>query len=83
MSLVPQTFTGITAAKFESLVSRIKAATGLVIEDNAGVDTAKGYTLSWNYDPVTETLIVKCLNKPFLIPGVMVQEKLAELVNGA
>ena len=75
-----QTFRTVTPAAFADLIAKAKAATGLAIAGNAGEATAEKFTLSWNYDPVSQVLQLQCLAHPAIDPDFMVESRIARMV---
>ena len=59
-----QTFNAVELSSFNELGVKIKTVTGIEIKDQAGTMTANGYTLSWDYNPVTKHLVISILNEP-------------------
>jgi hypothetical protein len=59
-------FSGITQAHFACLVA--KAATqGIDIAGDSGSASKDGLTVTWNYEPETESLTIQCVSAPFFL----------------
>jgi hypothetical protein len=76
-----QTFTGITQARFDCLVQRVQATTGIAISGNAGSAGEDGVTIRWEFDPVGGTLELQCMSKPFIISCGTINGKIHDLVD--
>jgi hypothetical protein len=76
-----QTFSGITQARFDCLVQKAQAS-DLAISGNVGVTSKDGITISWNFDPVSQTLELQCTDAPFLLPCETINGRINELVDG-
>jgi hypothetical protein len=77
-----QTFTAVTQDQFDSLLQKAAAA-GIPISGNSGSASQQGITISWNFDPVAQTLMLECTGKPFLIPCGTINSKIHDLVGGS
>lgn len=75
-----QTFQAVTPAVFADLIANAKAATGVAIAGNAGEATAQKFTLSWNYNPLSQVLEIQCLAHPAIDPDFMVESRIARMV---
>jgi hypothetical protein len=76
-----QTFSGITQARFDCLVQKAQAD-GIAISGNVGVASKDSITISWNFDPVSQTLELQCTDSPFFIPCETINGKIQDLVDG-
>jgi hypothetical protein len=74
-----QTFSGITPARFQCLAAQA-ATRNIPITGNSGSATAEGITVSWNFDPASQTLTLQCTSAPLLVPCGMVNSRLHDLV---
>jgi hypothetical protein len=83
MALPSQTFTNIIPERFEALAAKVQRAIGVTVSGNIGTATQKGYTLTWTYDQVAETLTIQCLKKPLIVPAEAVQGKIRSLMESA
>ena len=75
-----QTFNAITPQVFAGLVAKAKSATGVAITGNSGEATAQKFTLSWNYDPLSQVLEIQCLAHPAVDPDFMIENRIAKMV---
>ncbi len=78
----PQIFQGVTQERFACIVTQAEAATGLVLNGNSGQAEAKGIRVEWEFDPMSETLTIHCLDKPFFLPCGMIATQVEQVVNG-
>ena len=74
-----QTFSGITQARFDCLVSKAQSA-GIAITGNVGVASKDGVTVRWQFDPVGETLELQCTASPFFISCETINGQIQSLV---
>lgn len=78
-----QVFSGITQARFDCLV-QTASPHGIVIGGNQGQTVVHhgivNATISWDYDPATQTLTLQYLNPSFLAPCDKVNGMLHDLV---
>lgn len=81
MALPVQSFQGITPARFAALAATVLEKVGVAVSGNSGTASYKDYTLTWTYDPATETLTLQCLKKPLDVPAWIVQNKIRSLVS--
>ena len=77
-----QTFNGITQARFNCLVLKAKATTGIEITGNSGSASKNGITIRWQFDPVGKTLELQCTDSPVLVPCGVINGKIHDLVDG-
>jgi hypothetical protein len=63
-----QVFTGITPARWDCIREAMQGRTGVAITADSGAASKSGFTMRWNFDPVTQVLSVQCTEKPFIIP---------------
>ena len=63
-----QTFNGVTVQQFACITQKAQEESGLVLSGNGGEASAQGVTIKWNFDPVSQVLIIECTEKPFLVP---------------
>lgn len=64
-----QTFLNIDAAKWARIHASVKAKAGIDISSDFGVASAKGITISWNYAPATEILVIKLVKREWIDPS--------------
>jgi hypothetical protein len=76
-----QTFSGITQARFDCLVQKAQAD-GIAISGNVGVASKDSITISWNFDPVSQTLELQCTDAPFFVSCETINGKINDLVDG-
>jgi hypothetical protein len=79
MPCAKQTFAEVSPARFGALVAKA-AAGGLSLSGNSGQASKDGFTVTWNYDPVTAVLEIQCLSGPFLVPCATINGKIHEMV---
>jgi hypothetical protein len=77
-----QKFSGVTQDQFSGLVQKAQAA-GIGISGNSGTATQSGVTMTWNYDPASQLLVIQCTDSPFFIPCATINSKVNDLVKGA
>ena len=77
----PQSFTGITQARFDCLKQKAAAA-GIVINGDSGQANRDGIIIRWQFDPGAQTLQLQCLDHPFFLNCALVNGQLHSLVNG-
>jgi YD repeat-containing protein len=49
---------------------------GIVIDDDRGEAARSGFTLRWAYDSAGRTLEIQCIDKPFLVPCGVVNDRI-------
>ncbi|HXP40265.1 MAG TPA: hypothetical protein VN833_08325 [Candidatus Acidoferrales bacterium] len=76
-----QTFSNITPDKWLALQTKA-AANQVILNGDSGESTQQGFTFSWNYDALSATLTIQCLNHPLWAPCGAVNSKLHDLVEG-
>jgi hypothetical protein len=77
-----QTFTGISQARFDCLVERAKAETGVTLTGPSGTVSQSGFTVTWNFDANSQTLAIQFLDSPFFVSCGTIQDKVQGLVDG-
>ncbi len=80
-SCAKQTFNGITQDRFDCLVKKAGAATGIAMSGNSGQASASGITVAWTFDPIAQTLDIQCTSAPFFVPCGTINSKIHELVD--
>jgi hypothetical protein len=79
-----QVFSGITQARFACLV-QTASAKGISISGNQGQAVVShsigSATISWDYDPATQTLTLQCLDRSFGVTCGRVNNMLHDLVD--
>jgi hypothetical protein len=78
----PQVFSGITPAKYASLVEKANSA-GVPMSGNNGRATKMGVEVEWNYFAEKQELVLTCLRTPFFMKAEDVNTRLHNLVNQA
>ena len=78
----PQVFSGITPAKYATLIEKANAA-GVSISGNSGRATKMGVEIEWCYSPEKQELVLTCLRTPIFISAQHMNAKLQELVKQA
>ena len=73
------TYSGVDAAKWALAKETISREYGMHIESERGEEAKSGFTLAWTYDPSAETLVIRCREKPFLIPCGVVNNRINAL----
>ena len=75
-----QTFSGITQEHFACLLQKAQSS-GIDISGDSGTATRSGITIEWNYDPVVQSLTVRCTDKPLFVGCGVITSQIRELVN--
>lgn len=75
-----QVFSGITQQRFDCLMQKA-AASGISINGNQGQASHSGVTVSWSFDPISQTLELQCLAAPFFVSCGMINGRLHDLVD--
>ena len=77
----------ITPEWFAAIESSAIAETGIPISGENGTASSPtplgSITIQWAYDPNSQTLVVGCTHKPWLLPESKIEEQLTVLVEGA
>jgi hypothetical protein len=76
-----QSFDGITSARFNCLVRKVQAETGLALQGNAGEASHDGVAVTWSFDPIAGTLEIQCTSAPFFLSCGAINEKIHDLVD--
>lgn len=74
-----QIFSNITPNQYECLLRKANEA-GLRMSGNAGITSARGVDLAWDYSPEASQLTVQCLSAPFFIRSESVDASIRCLV---
>jgi len=74
-----QTFTGITADKWQVLQAKA-AQSSIVMNGDNGETSQQGFMFRWQYDAVSTTLTIQCLDHPFWAPCGSVNGRVHDLV---
>ena len=80
MSCAKQTFSGLTQDQFTALAAK-GASSGLALTGNQGQAAKNGFTVTWNYDPVSGVLEIQCVSAPFLVPCSTINGRIHDLVD--
>lgn len=75
----PQTFHGVSPARFEMLAQKARSA-GIPLEGNSGTASKFGIEVQWNYSPETQELTIQCLSTPFFLKSADVDARIRNLV---
>jgi hypothetical protein len=75
-----QTFDNFTQAGFNCLVQKA-AGFGVTISTNQGQTTKDSVTISWNFDPVANTLQIQCLSHPFFLSCGTINQTIHDTVD--
>jgi len=78
----PQVFSGITPAKYATLMEKAIAA-GVPMSVNIGRATRMSVVVEWNYSAEKQELVLTCLRTPFFVSANDVNTRLHNLVNQA
>ena len=76
-----QTFSNISPEKWIALKEKA-AQNGITLNTDMGQIAQRGFTFSWQYDSVSGTLTIQCLDHPFLIPCATIDSKINEIAAG-
>jgi len=79
-SCAAQTFTNITPDKFAALQQKA-ALSSINITGNSGQASQQGITISWQFDPTAQTLMIQCLDHPFFAPCGTINGKIHDLID--
>jgi hypothetical protein len=63
----PVVFSNITVGQFQSLASSFTAKYRIQLNGTAGTQSKDGWTITWNFNAVANTLTVQCLAHPFYL----------------
>ena len=77
-----QKFSGVTHDQFSLLLQKAQGA-GINISGNSGTASQGGITMTWNYDPAAQVLIIQCTDSPFFIPCSTINSQINDLVKGS
>jgi hypothetical protein len=80
VSCVEQNFTGFTLERFDCLLEKAQAA-GVDITGNSGTASRDGIEITWNFDPIAQTLTIQCIAAPLLVPCGVINSKIRALVD--
>lgn len=75
-----QVFSGVNPARFARLTARAQAE-GVDIAGNTGTSTAGGVTVTWSYDPATESLTIQCIGAPFYLGCGFINSNIHNLID--
>jgi len=76
-----QTFPGVTQAQFECLAQKAQSSFGITLSGNNGTQSKSGFTMTWNFDPVAQTLTIQCTEKPIFPTCGMITSQIESAVN--
>jgi hypothetical protein len=79
MSCDPINFSNVSQAAF-TCCAQTAAKYGVTINSNSGSGSSHGFTIEWNYDPASKTLMLHCTGKPFFIPCSAVNDHITDAV---
>lgn len=83
MACDPQTFSGITPQVWTYMQSEARRQLGVVISGESGQASERGFRIGWLYDPAAQALTITCIEKPMLVPCIMINGQIAKLVEQA
>jgi hypothetical protein len=72
----PLTYPGVDKATWARVRDQISDDYGISIESDRGEASSRGFTIAWAYDEGEETLTVRCVKKPFLVPCGTVNKRI-------
>jgi len=75
----PQVFSGITPEEYAKLTAKAQAS-GIDIGGESGTASKFGVEIEWNYSPITQELIFRCLRTPFFVDAEDVHARIAAVV---
>ena len=61
-------FSGVDESKWTCGKNLVQSEYGITINSDQGQASAKGFTLSWNYNAGQQTLELQCTDKPWWAP---------------
>ena len=73
------TLSGITAAKYQTLLAKA-AAQGLQLAGPSGSTEFQGMQFTWNYDFASDSLTIQCTDKPIFVPCGMIESRIRALM---
>jgi hypothetical protein len=77
-----QTFSNITSDKW--LLLQTKAAqNNIKITGDAGQTTQQGFTFRWQYDAMSATLTIQCMEHPIWAPCGSVNSRVHDLIEAS
>ena len=79
MACDPLRYERVDAATWARAQETISKAYGLSVESESGQESKSGFTMTWTYDADAQTLVLQCLDKPFLIPCGVVNGRINSL----
>jgi hypothetical protein len=77
----PLRYDGVDASKWAQAQETIGSEYGISVDSERGEQSKSGFTLKWIYDSAAQTLEIQCLDKPFLIPCGVVNNRIAALAD--
>lgn len=75
-----QTFSNIAPQKWLAIQTKA-AGENINLSGDKGQITEKGFTFTWQYEPVSEILTIHCLDHPFWATCGAVSSKVHDLVD--
>ena len=79
--MTTRTYEAVTSIHYVKIVAEADKELGMALSGNSGKASADNVTISWNYDPTAQVLVLQCLKKPWYVLESMVDSKLDALVN--
>lgn len=79
----PVTFPNIDRRKFLAIRARIRAQANVETVGDQGTATGNGVTIQWTYKEPTQTLVLQCTDKPWLIREEFIASKIRSFVESA
>lgn len=78
----PQTFNNVTSTAWDCLVQKAESSGLPIIVGHKGEASKDGFTVTWNYNPEAESLVIQCIDSPWWAPCSVIDSKINELVGG-
>jgi hypothetical protein len=75
----PLRYSGVDASKWACAKETISSEYGISVESDRGEESKSGFRLTWIYEASAQTLQIQCLDKPFLIPCGVVNNRIGAL----
>jgi hypothetical protein len=62
-----QHFKGVDTNKWTCVKSKVREKFGIIINKDSGTISMHGFTVMWNHNPTSQTLMVQCTDHPFFV----------------
>ena len=79
----PQEFSNVTDTAWNSLVEKAKDSGIPITVGHKGEASKDGFTVTWNYNPEAQTLVIQATESPWWAPCGIVDSKIKELVESS